>query len=253
MNGEAWIAAAAHLPAPVFVLIVAGLAIFSIGGVPVPITATLLVAGALTTRLPHGPILFGVLVVALTVALTLRDGVTLLLGRHGEQFFHRRGKTVHASAQHMGIAVRSAHIALPATRMERQLRQRAARRKRLVAIQTMLLHQGALVLALTRLSPLASPFDIAAGVLGMPLRRFIPPIAAGRLLYSLLLLGAGALSATAWRRGASLPQLAAIGSIILIVLLILTGIISRRAIERQPDKGRDVEPGISDAPVIVSR
>ncbi|MBA3826061.1 MAG: hypothetical protein H0X24_19450 [Ktedonobacterales bacterium] len=248
MSGEAWLAAAAHLPAPIFVLLVAGLATFSVGGVPVPITATLLLAGGLTTRLPNGPILFTVLLVVLTASLTLRDGVTLLLGRHSQRLWRRRSGAREAVTGSNGIAVRSADIMLPVARMLRQQRRRAARAKTLATAQTLLLHQGALVLTLTRLSPLASPFDIAAGMLGMPLRRFIPPIAAGRLLYSLLLLGAGAISATAWGRGASVPQLAAIGSVILIIVIVLPGVLSRRILAREV-----ASAGVKDEPVLVTR
>jgi membrane protein DedA with SNARE-associated domain len=233
MSDGGWVAGAAHLPAPLFVLIVAGLAIFSIGGVPVPITVTLLAAGALTTRLPNGPLVFAALVVVLTAALTLRDGITLLLGRHGGRLFRPRG-VLHASILvREGISIRSAHIIRPAARVGRQERRHAARAKTLAAAQAILLHQGVVVLALTRLSPLASPFDLAAGMLGMPLRRYLPPIAAGRMLYSALLLGAGALSATAWGRGASVPQLAALVSVVLIALIVLPGVLSRRAIQRQ--------------------
>ncbi len=253
MNGGEWIAAAAHLPAPAFVLIVAALASFSIGGFPVPITATLLLAGALTTRLPHGPILFVVLATVLTTTLTLRDGATLLLGRHGQRLLRRRREARTWASQGSDVAVRSAHIALPAARVQRQMRRHAARAKTLAAAQAILLHQGMLVLTLTRLSPLASPFDIAAGMLGMPLRRFLPPIAAGRLLYSLLLLGAGALSATAWGRGASVPQLAGLGSVILIALIIVPGVLSRRAMARQAAVDRVAEAAPREEPAIVAR
>jgi membrane protein DedA with SNARE-associated domain len=138
--------------------------------------------------------------------------------------------------------------------LQRQAQRRASRAKTLAATQAILLRQGVVVLALTRLSPLASPFDIAAGMLGMSLRRYIPPIAVGRMLYCILLLGAGVLSATAWGHGASLPQLAAIISVIIIALIVLPSILSRRLIARQTVADPDlIDPSLAEEPVMASR
>src|SRR5579871_4933017 len=123
MNGQAWLTGASHLPAPLFVLIVGALAIFSVSGVPVPITVTMLFAGAMTTRLPNGGLLFVALVLVLTAALTLRDGITLVLGRHGGRLFARRPtRRALSTMQHEAVMVRSAHIALPVARVQRQAR-----------------------------------------------------------------------------------------------------------------------------------
>ena len=241
MQTQAWLQAAATLPAPLFVFSVGLLVLISVAGIPLPITVTLLLAGALSTRMPDGGVVFAALLVVVTLATTLRDVLALLLGRGGGHLWQRRTRKKSdciASSVTSGPIIRQS---IPAPSLRRgplgalwqRLRTSVTKNSPvLAAAQRMAPQQRNLILILTRLSPLATPFDIAFGMLGMTLRVYVPPILVGRAIYSLLLLGAGALSGTAWQHGASLPQLLGILSVIVLVLMVLPSILSRRMLAR---------------------
>lgn len=240
MQAQAWVQAAAGLSAPLFVLIVGLLVLFSIAGFPIPITVTLLLAGALTTRMSHGGVIFLLLVVVVALVATLRDTLALLLGRGGGHLWRRnntRAVVAGQSTAGAGPVVRQPISVVPRRSVWHTIWQRIGphlgQNSVVVrAAQGLSPRQRAVMLVLTRLSPLASPFDIAFGILGLQLRIFVPPILLGRALYAIVLLGAGALSGAAWQRGASVPGLIGIFSLIVLVLLVLPAILSRRVLAR---------------------
>src|SRR5262249_49668543 len=80
---EGLVESAAHLPAPLFVVAVSLLVFVSVAGLPVPIPATLLIAGALSTQMPNGVLVFLALMAALTISTSARDVIVLLIGQHG--------------------------------------------------------------------------------------------------------------------------------------------------------------------------
>ncbi len=82
------------------------------------------------------------------------------------------------------------------------------------------------------MTPLASLFDLAAGMAGMSLRRFVPPIVAGRLMWGSMLLAGGALFGQAWERSGSVPELAGMISLVIIIVIVLPTILGQRAMRR---------------------
>jgi membrane protein DedA with SNARE-associated domain len=231
---------AASLPAPIFVLIVGALVLFSVAGFPVPITVTLLLSGALSARMPDGTLLFAALVIVVTLCTTVRDVLALLLGRGGGHVWQRFviRQPLASPYRYDGLVIRQRAIAHPPRRglayaMRRRLRRKSKQNTTIFAMVGQIApQQQSLMLMLTRLSPLATPFDLALGAMGMGLRAYTPPILVGRAIYALLLLGGGALSGTAWERGASIPQLIGLLSLIVLVLLVLPSILSRRLLAR---------------------
>jgi membrane protein DedA with SNARE-associated domain len=241
MNGEAWVQAAARLPVLLFILIVAALVLVSVAGFPVPITITLLLAGALAMQMHNGWLVFILLVLAVALTSTLRDIIALYLGRGGGALWQRFIKRKARSAPEAhGVAVRDTRITAPPQRpsllvLADRLRRSDITNGTVLAAAERAMHgEEWAVLALTRLSPLASPFDLAVGALGMQLRTFIPPIFTGRIFYALVLLGAGAVSGAAWQHGGNLPTLIGILSVVLIVIMILPDIINRRLGRSRP-------------------
>lgn len=257
MNGETWLHAAATLPAPFFVLIVAALIIFSVAGFPIPITVTMLLAGALAVQRPGGWALFAVLVVVVALANTLRDSVTLLLGRGGGalwQRFARRATDrnghhrqmadmpVYSTTEHdartkaAALTVRNAHITAPFRRrwLNRQRVMQITHGAVLEAAERAMHGEEWVVLSLTRLSVLASPFDLAVGALRMRWRTFLPPIFAGRVLHALVLLGTGAISGAAWRHGTNIPTISGLVSLVSIVVLVVPTVVNRRIVRSRP-------------------
>lgn len=228
---EAWIRAAAHAPAPWFVLVVTLLVIFSVAGIPLPITITLLLAGALTSAMPHGGVVLFALVIAVALASTLRDGVARAIGV-GSALLARR---YVARPHYPGKPARSSQHGLQwwqgiVSRWQRWLAA-TSQSQTITAAQQMLQQRGLIVLSISRFSLLASPLDIAAGMLGVPLRIFLPAVLLGRIPYALLLLGAGAISGNAWRSGASLPSLIGILSVVMVVVIIVPTFLSQRALK----------------------
>ncbi len=241
MNGEAWVQAAARLPAPLFVLIVAGLVFFSVAGIPIPITVTLLLAGALAAQMHNAWLIFAALVLTVALVSTLRDSIALYLGRGGGALWQRFARQrPQRAASRSGVLVRNAQIALPRQGtsllklLDRLRRSDITNGTVLAAAERAMHGEEWAVLALTRLSPLASPFDLAIGALGMRLRTFAPPVFAGRIVYAAILLGAGAISGTAWRHGGNMITLISILSLVLIVIMILPALINCRLIRSRP-------------------
>ena len=230
---DGWLQAAAVLPAPQFILTAAVLMVVSFGGFPVPITATLLLAGALTVRMAQSGQIFLALIIVLALVLSGRDLVTYYLARQSSRWLQRRMKRVHE--QNLAFhdarsSVRSTAIRGATQRPPLWLRRGdpVARVRLLAALRRLLDRWGGPVLVLSRISPLASPCDVAAGIASMPMSIYAPSVTIGRFLFVGLWLGAGALSGQAWQHGASVPQLASIISGVLVALIIIPAVLSRR-------------------------
>jgi membrane protein DedA with SNARE-associated domain len=228
-----WVQGFAHVPAPLFVALVAGVLFVSIGGFPVPMTATVLVAGALAVHHAQAGALLLALSIAITLVVSARDATALLLGRHGARFWRRvTDRRANALQSGSGVSVRRPVARASGARLRWRRGPSAKSAAILAAAQRLLREQGAVVLFLTRLTPLASPFDLAAGMAGMSLRRFLPPIIAGRFVWGGMLLAGGALFGQAWEHSNSVPELAGIISIVIILLIVLPTVLGQRAMRR---------------------
>ncbi len=208
--------AANSLPAPVFIGLVAVLLFVSTGGIPVPITATLLVAGALATAMPHGLLVWVGLLLASAISLTVRDLSYLWLSGWGAMWL-RRGTR--------GIAERRGFAWLGGNAVLRRWRHSATHYtkttvRQVDALCRELLQRGWFVIALTRFSPLATPLDIAAGALRYPPLAFLSGILPGRLAYALLLLGAGSWAGQAFQRHDALLVVSAASTLLVIIMLL---------------------------------
>ena len=227
--------AAAHWPAPQFVIGVTLLVSVSTGGFPVPIVATILLAGALTTRMPMGNLVFLVLWLSLTVVMSGRDTLTIMLSTQGWRWLQRRAARRQSANRGIPLPIvrrclirQSAQRAPALLAMALLLARRRPHERVVPALQYLFARWGGAVLALSRLTPLASPIDIAIGALNIPLRIYVPSITLGRLLFVLLWLGAGALSGQAWQRGATTPELATIITVVVLALVVVPSLLSRR-------------------------
>jgi membrane protein DedA with SNARE-associated domain len=201
--------AATTMPAPELVAAVALLVFFSVGGVPVPMTATVMLAGAVAERSHAAVALFLALTLALTAVTAARDVVVVMLSSGGARW---------ASWVRARIGSRPPNAKLAA---------QIDAAKVLVATRW-----GWLALILVRLTPIASPMDIAAGVTRMPLRPYVSAIVPGRVLWSIMLLAAGALSGHAILGGASLPQVVAIVALVLSLVFLIPAIAAPRLLAR---------------------
>lgn len=223
---------AASLPVPLFIVIVASLVFISTGGIPVPISATLLVAGALATAMPDGALIWLALLSGAALSLSLRDLTVMWICRAGspgiERLIARLAGGTGASNQ-----PEREFGALPIPNMQRG-RQWLARQinTTLAEVQqlcTVLLRRGWVAIALTRLSPLATPLDIAAGALRFAPLAFARGIVPGRFVYTALYLGAGAVSGRALQQG-NLLLIIGVISTVLVVLMILPPLVKRWAV-----------------------
>lgn len=205
---------AARLPAPWFVGAVALLVCVSTAGVPMPITAALVLAGALALHMPDGGGVLGALLVACTVSMAGRDVIVLVASRHGARWITGWRRRRHRSPDPPSVATQAA----------------ARARDSLAAARALLEQHGWWVLFLSRFTVIASPLDIAAGSLGYTPGRFLRAVFPGRLGYVALLLGVGALSGQALQRGADLPTMIGILSAIAIILIIVPTWLSQRAL-----------------------
>lgn len=230
---EAWIRAAAHAPAPWFVLVVTLLVIFSIAGIPLPITITLLLAGALTAAMPQGGAVFLMLVITVALASTVRDALARGIGVSSAMLARRYASRPGAARQAQRSAWRGTSWWQGFQARGRHWLAATSRSKTVARAQQMLQQRGLIILSISRFSLLASPLDIAAGMLGVPLRIFLPAVLLGRIPYALVLLGAGAISGNAWRSGASLPSLIGILSAVMVVVIIVPIILSQRVLKVQ--------------------
>ncbi len=208
--------AANSLPAPAFIGLVAFLLFVSTGGIPVPITATLLVAGALATAMPHGLLVWVSLLLASAISLTARDLSYLWLSSWGAAWL-RRG------AHHLAGRRRLARLLdHPAVRRW----QRFATHYTMTSVRQVdalcreILQRGWFVIALTRFSPLATPLDIAAGALSYPPLAFLGGLFPGRLAYTLLLLGAGSWAGQAIQRHDAMLVVSAASTLFVIIMLL---------------------------------
>ena len=224
--------AATHWSAPQLVLSAAVLVLVSFFGLPVPITATILLAGALATRMTDGGLVFLALWLSLTLCMSLRDVLTFLLSKYGWRWLRRMTskapsvKTAHAS---QGMVVRRRiHLPVRHVASAAMLRRRRERARMAQATRRLMAHWGIPTVVISRLTPLTTPCDIAAAVVGMSLNVFTAAVVLGRVLYVLAWLGAGALSGQAWQHGATVPQLVGIVAVIVLALIVVPSLLSRR-------------------------
>ena len=206
---------AANLPLPLFLLVTAVLVFISTGGVPVPISATLLLAGALATTMPHGVAVWVLLWLACAAALSGRDLGVLWISR----------QSAVSLARWQAHWKSSPTASTPPAPQRRPWwgRWQARSRALLGEVEVLchdLLARGWWAVALTRLSPLATPLDIAAGALRFPALAFAGGIIPGRLLYVALFLTVGTLSGRAIQTGNLLAITGALSTVLLVVILL---------------------------------
>src|SRR5271165_1100046 len=235
--------AAAALPAPWFVLIVAAIVFISTSGVPVPISVALIVSGALTIALPHGRLVWLALLVSTTLALSARDMLLMWLSGHSARLINRWRAGLHRPLTTSMVRLRHP-IRFPPQRRPAPLAQLLGFRPHrslatLEATCTQLLERGWFVIAVSRLSPLASPLDIAAGVLGYSPLTFARGIIPGRIIYSGLLLSIGALSGRAFQGGNVLQTVAILSGALIVVMAVLPNLTDR--VIRRVSKARRPE------------
>ncbi len=222
---------AATLPAPWFVLIVAAIVFISTSGVPVPISVALLVSGALTIAMPNGRLVWLALLAGTTLSLSARDMLLMWLSGHSARLINRWRAGLHRPLTTSMVRLRRP-IRFPPQRRPAPLAQLLGFRPHrslatLEATCTQLLERGWFVIAVSRLSPLASPLDIAAGVLGYSPLTFARGIIPGRVVYAGLLLGIGALSGHAFQGGNVLQSVAALSAALIIVMAVLPNVTDR--------------------------
>lgn len=214
---------ATTMPAPELVVVVALLVFFSFGGLPVPMTATVMLAGAVAAHHAGALALFLALTAALALVTTARDVVMLLLSSGGARWIGWiRARLGSRPLNPKLVAQIEAAKSLLASRW------------------------GWLALVLARLTPLASPMDIAAGAARMPMHPYVSAIVPGRVLWSIMLLAAGALSGSAILGGASLPQTVTIVALVLAIVFVIPAIAGRRLLAHwSPDAGIAAEDPVA--------
>ncbi len=208
--------AANSLPAPAFIGLVAFLLFVSTGGIPVPITATLLVAGALATAMPHGLLVWVGLLLASAISLTVRDLSYLWLSGWGMAWLRRGAHSI--AGQRWRARIEGNPVLRHWQRFATHYTLASVRQAD--AICREILQRGWFMIALTRFSPLATPLDIAAGALRYSPLAFLGGLFPGRLAYALLLLGVGSWVGQAILRRDALLVVSAASSAIIVIMLV---------------------------------
>jgi membrane protein DedA with SNARE-associated domain len=214
------------LPAPLLIVAFSVVVFISTGGIPIPVTMAILLAGILSIHTPGSILLLAGLWIGLALGTSARDALAYIVVREGGRWFQRQ---VDSDAT---LSSQQEEAVLPAVFTETwQWGAKQLKSPRVIAALELLRRWKAPVLALSRLTPITPVFNVAAILADIGLRAFYIPVFIGRLLFVALWLSAGIVSGTAASQGASLPEMIGIGTVIILVLLIAPTIISRRILD----------------------
>jgi|GEM_PF-3155785 len=230
---------ATSVPAPIFILLLTVLVFGSTGGIPIPVTLAIFLSGALAIHMPFALLVFTGLLIGITIGSAARDLLAFVVIRWAGRFAHRQVKQPNARKSE------------PQNTWLHRIWQWGEHHYQTPEIQRahhLMEHRQWILLCFSRLTPITPVFNIGAVLVNSSVVSFLWGVIPGRLLFTVLWLGAGASFGNAWSKGASFMQLISIASVVVVILLILPAFIGHRLLQSGPQA--ETSTVALDSPIV---